>query len=72
MAMNWMALVMKRMVASWTTTTELGTEPTVPVAPPARQPGGDHTPDGVASWLSFHGIDVQKPRAPIPVTRRPT
>jgi hypothetical protein len=61
MAAKWVGAALKQMRAPWTGENS-GEMPATP-EPTALRAGVHRTPEGVASWLAFHGVEIRRPDA---------
>jgi hypothetical protein len=53
--------VVKKMLPPWTRAVAEGRPVRGPVDALPRRIRGDRTPDGVSTWLSFHGVEITRP-----------
>ena len=71
MATRWMGAAVKRMLTPWTAAVAAAGD--LDAAPSEARPphaGSWRTPEGVASWLTFHGVEIRRSQAAAHGARR--
>ena len=58
MATKWVDAVVKKMLPPWTRAVGVGHPARATADALPRRMRGDRTPDGVSTWLSFHGVEI--------------
>jgi hypothetical protein len=61
MATTWVGAVMKKMLPPWSGAWAVGDAEVAAAESLPRRMRGQRTPDGVSSWLSFHGVEIKRP-----------
>lgn len=58
MAVKWVGAALNQMRAPWAGESrgEMSARP----EPTALRAGGHRTPEGVAAWLAFHGVEIRR------------